>query len=262
MLIDGFHRTTKSHQHRSCGFCNCAALRKRWIFSLHFFTTSTIPASTRAPFPWTECGKSFVQKPNLVRHLRYHGTGRTHSCDDRRKGFTQTQHLVKYQHTHQAEKGFQCHTCVADLSYPGHTHGPSEVWPQWSGVSGHASCRGGAGVGTGGGLLFGQPGGAQARPGSLAANGQDLFSPRSAEPAQGLLWAAGPNCGTRDSAPGTVPNEEGGLPEARGPNPRPRAEAVHLQHVGKGWCPGQHSASTTASRQAKGPTGVGSVGRA
>ncbi|KAM6450310.1 uncharacterized protein PHA67_017418 isoform 2-T2 [Liasis olivaceus] len=44
MLIDGFHRTAKSHQHRSHGFCNVAALRKRWIFFLHFFTTSTTPA--------------------------------------------------------------------------------------------------------------------------------------------------------------------------------------------------------------------------
>lgn len=82
---------------------------------------------------------------------------RPHSCTQCRRGFSQKQHLTKCQHTHLAGNSFQA-TLWADLPCPGHSYGPSEVWPWWSGVSGHTSHRGGAaGLGTGGGPPLWQP---------------------------------------------------------------------------------------------------------
>ncbi|XP_073435761.1 uncharacterized protein [Dendrobates tinctorius] len=70
----------------------------------------TAPKANKS-FSCSECGKSFINQSDCVKHQRIHTGEKPFSCSECGKCFNQKIHLVTHQITHTGEKPFSCSEC-------------------------------------------------------------------------------------------------------------------------------------------------------
>ncbi|XP_022710559.1 zinc finger protein 16-like [Varroa jacobsoni] len=79
----------------------------------------TVRSEEDERFHCDECGKSFIQRCDLTRHLHVHAGTEPHRCDICGKGYIRHSDLVTHQRFHNKEKPFLCQHCPKGFSQRG-----------------------------------------------------------------------------------------------------------------------------------------------
>ncbi|XP_065272107.1 zinc finger protein 34-like [Emys orbicularis] len=85
-----------------------------WVPDLWDCKERRLPRYTRTgarPHKCLDCGKSFIQRSDLVQHQVIHTGERPHKCFDCGKSFIRSSHLVRHQVIHTGEKPHKCLDC-------------------------------------------------------------------------------------------------------------------------------------------------------
>ncbi|CAI9602096.1 unnamed protein product [Staurois parvus] len=69
------------------------------------------------PFSCSDCGKCFVDGPDLVQHQKIHTDDRPYSCSECGRGFSFRFHLIGHEKTHTGEKPCTCSECGRGFKY-------------------------------------------------------------------------------------------------------------------------------------------------
>ncbi|XP_075422765.1 uncharacterized protein LOC142463838 [Ascaphus truei] len=81
------------------------------IFSTVGYGIQQIIHTEKKSYMCSECGKSFIQKSNLVTHQRIHTGVRPYSCSECEKSFSCKATLVRHQIIHTGVKPYNCSQC-------------------------------------------------------------------------------------------------------------------------------------------------------
>ncbi|XP_053567462.1 oocyte zinc finger protein XlCOF7.1 isoform X2 [Bombina bombina] len=95
----------RSHVGNLCSECGKCFLKKSHIFKHLEIHTG------EKPFSFPRCGKCFNLKQFFVAHPKIHTGEKGFSCSDCGKCFTLKSSLIKHQKTHTGEGGFSCSNC-------------------------------------------------------------------------------------------------------------------------------------------------------
>ncbi|XP_053567198.1 oocyte zinc finger protein XlCOF8.4-like isoform X4 [Bombina bombina] len=95
----------RSHVGHLCSECGKCFLKKS-----HLFKHLKIHTGEKA-FSCFDCGKCFTQKSTLIRHQKIHTGEKRFSCSDCEKCFAQKSNLITHQKIHTGEKEFSCSDC-------------------------------------------------------------------------------------------------------------------------------------------------------
>uniref|UniRef100_A0A8C3SWX3 C2H2-type domain-containing protein n=1 Tax=Chelydra serpentina TaxID=8475 RepID=A0A8C3SWX3_CHESE len=83
---------------------------------------------TEKPYKCSHCGKGFAQSSNLHAHQRTHTGERPYHCPDCGRGFSQRSNLITHQRTHTEEKSYLCPDCGVGFGSQGRKGALGETW--------------------------------------------------------------------------------------------------------------------------------------